>query len=304
MPGVVFNFDGMRLVTNAAGEASVTEQHNFGLHTLSLVKPAFATRSRQYHFSRWTGQRDPRQALRPDLTGLPLRTSYTVTAGLTVLCPVTPRFVTQGGVTLDPRRISRVVLRSSSGGLTTLRPTGTTWLTCVQPVDKDSALSLRSVTYAVEAVDFSGTNIAKVGAIRFRPVQAAHPVLTTYFYDLTITAKDAIFGSATGAVALVTMPDHSIRQVPLGPFHIATLTNLPQGYYQVRIRAGRGVVQVQDLHLSRTTTVDLTVVSVTDLVLVGGTVTAAIFCLPLLSRERRKWLRNALRYRSREMSSA
>jgi hypothetical protein len=296
-------FDGTPLTTNAAGRASVTEQHNFGLHTLALARRATAGGDRRYSFSRWTGERDPAQALRPVLSGLPMRRSYTLTAGFTVLCPVTPRFVTQGGAPVSPVRVSTVTLRSSTGQQVPLSPRGTTWLPCARPVDSDSVLLDSAVTYTVQSIMLSGANVAKTGLQRVQPGRGAHPDLVAYFYNLTITAHDALFGNATGAVALVTLPDHSVRRVPLGPLHTATLDGLPQGYYRVSLAAGHAIVSAQGFSLSRTTTVDLTVVSAGDLALIGGAVVAAFGCLPLLRRRPRNWVRNALRYRRREMSS-
>lgn len=305
MPGVALTFDGTPLSTNAAGEASVTEQHNFGLHTLALVHRTLAAGDRRYQFSRWTGERDPAEAFSPALSGLSMRRSYTLTAGFTVMCPVTPRFVTQGRAAVSSSRVAQVALRSSTGMQVALSPRGTTWLACQQAADRDNVLRGLVVTYTVQSIMVSGTNVAKTGQQRLWPGGAAHPVLVAYFHNLTITAHDAIFGSPAGDVALVTLPDHSVRQVPLGPLHIATLDDLPQGYYRVRIHAGRAIVSADAFRLLRTTTINLTVVSTADLALIGGgAIVLAFLGLPLLSRERRKWLRNALRHRSKEMSSA
>jgi hypothetical protein len=304
LPGITVLFDGTPLVTNAAGQASVTEQHNFGLHQLALVQATIAAGGRRYSFSRWTGERDPAQAFRPSLTGLPMRRSYTLAAGYTVLCPVTPRFVTEGGTVVSPSRVRAVALHSSTGQQVALRPHGTTWLACVQPVDSNGVLRRLAVTYAVQSIMISGTNVAKTGLQRLHPGQAAHPDLVTYFHSLTITAHDAISGSATGAVALVTMPDHSVRHVPLGLLHTVTLDNLPQGYYRVSLAAGHAIVSAQGFSLSRSTTVDLTVVSLGDLALIGSAIVVAFLCLPLLSRQRRTWLRQVLRCRDKEVSSA
>ncbi len=304
MAGISLMFDGVPLVTNPAGRASVTEQHNFGLHSLALVLPTIAAGDRRYSFSRWTGERDPAQAFRPSLSGLPMRRSYTLAAAFTVLCPVTPRFVTEGGTAVSPGLVRAVALRGSTGQQVALSPHGTTWLACVQPVDSGGVLRRRAVTYAVQSIMISGTNVAKTGLQRIQPGRAARPDLVTYFHNLTITAHDAIFGGATGAVALVTLPDHSVRHVPLGPLHTVTLDNLPQGHYRVSLAAGHAIVSTQSFSLSRTTTVDLTVVSVSDLALIGAAIAAAFLCLPLLRRERRTWLRHALRYRRKEVSSA
>lgn len=304
LAGVALTFDGTPLVTNAAGQASVTEQHNFGAHTLTLARRTIAAPGRRYSFSRWTGERDPAQAFRPVLSGLAMRRSYTVTAGFTVGCPLTPRFVTQGGAAVSPGRVSQVTLRGSTGQQVQLSPRGTTWLPCAQPADSEGVLVDTAVSYAVQSIMISGANVAKTGLQRVEPGRVARPTLVTYFYNLTITAHDAIFGRATGTLALVTLPDHSVRRVPLGPLHTATLDNLPQGYYRVSLSAGHAIVSAEGLSLSRTTTVDLTVVSAGDLALIGGAIAAAFGCLPLLRRERRAWLRGAFRFRRKEVSSA
>ena len=232
-----------------------------------------------------------------------MRRNYTLEAGFRALCPVTPRFVTQTGTVVSSRRVSLVTLRSSTGQRTTLNPDGTTWLTCVRPVDSDSVLLGRAVTYAVQSIMISGANVAKTGLQRLQPGRP-EPELVTYFYNLTVTAHDAIFGNATGSVALVTLPDHSVRHVPLGSLHTVTLDNLPQGSYRVTLAGGHAIVSAEGVSLSRTTTVNLTVVSMADLALMGGAIALAFLCLPLLSRERRHWLRNAFRHYRKEVSSA
>ena len=75
------------------------------------------------------------------------------------------------------------------------------------------------------------------------------PRLTGYFYALTITAHDAIFDSAVGSYALLTMPDGTVRRVPLGPRHVATVSNLPQGNYQVQVKARGASVSGADVPL-------------------------------------------------------
>jgi hypothetical protein len=81
----------------------------------------------------------------------------------------------------------------------------------------------------------------------------------------------------------------------LGPGHAATLSNLPQGSYQVRVKAGSAIVSTEKLRLSRDVTVDLTAVSPVDLVALGGGLFAAVVGLPLLSSSRRRWVAGQLR---------
>jgi hypothetical protein len=303
LPGIAFLFDGNPLVTNRAGVASVTRRSDSGAHSLGVVPFTLPSGHRRYVFSRWQGESDAAQAGRITLVGPLMRRSATLVAGFTVQCPVTLRFVTQDGEAVSPTGVSQVSLRSSAGTQVSFSPRGTTWLACSQPVDSGGGLRLVAVSDVVRGIVISGANAAKTGQ-SIQPGTAASPDLVAYFHDLTITAHDAIFGGATGDVALVTLPDHSVRHVPLRTTHSVTLDDLPQGSYSVSLAVGGPVVFGEDVSLSRTATVDLTVISVTDIAVTGGPVLIGVLCFLLLSRKRRTWLWNALRYRRREVSSA
>jgi hypothetical protein len=304
LPGIRFTFDGTSLVTGPGGVVSHTERHNFSKHTLTLVSTRIGTAGRRYAFARWAGQRDPNQAFVPTVRGLPMRADYTVTAAFGALCPVTPHFTDQSGRPLDPRRITLVTLRSDTGRPASLRPAGTSWLRCARAVLRGSALSSRVVRYSVQSVMYSGTNIVHAGVQRFSSARDPEPTIVGYFHDLTIAAHDALFGGGTGTVALVTLPDHSLRSVPLGPGHATTLSNLPQGTYRVDVKAGSAIISAQSLRLSRNESVNLTAVSRGDLAVIGGTVLFIAAGLPLLSGTRRKRVLGLLRRRRRTAASA
>jgi hypothetical protein len=299
LPGVRFVFDGTPIVTGAQGSTSVTERHNFSAHTLMLADRQFSASGRRYAFVRWAGQRDPDQAFRPTVQGLPMRANYTVTASFAVMCPVSPRLAQQDGAELAATRVSQIVLRNNLGQPATLRPSGTTWLPCSWPVYRDSLLSSTDLQYSVQSMVVSGTNTVHVGVERFKPSRTPNPKLTGYFYTLTITAHDALFGGALGSYALLTMPDHTIRRVPLGPRHVATVSNLPQGNYQVAIKARGASVPTQTLRLSKDQTANLAAVSRGDIAVVCGALLAGLAGIPLLSRTRRRRIFAFLRHPAR-----
>jgi hypothetical protein len=303
LPGIAFLFDGRPLVTNRAGVASVTQRGDSGLHNLGVVPFTLPSGKRRYQFSRWQGESDTSQAGRITMNAPLMRRSSTLIAGFTILCPVTLRFVTQDGEAVNPGGVSLVTLRSSTGTQVSFSPRGTTWLACRQPVDSGGGLRLVAVSDVVHGIVISGANAAKTGQ-SIQPGAAASLDLVAYFHDLTITGHDAIFGSATGDVALVTLPDHSVRHVPLGPAHSVTLDDVPQGSYSVSLAAGGAIVFGAGVSLSRTANVDLTVLSTADIALTGGPVVIGLLCFLLLSRKRRAWLWSVLRYRRREASSA
>lgn len=295
LPGVRFVVDGAALTTGRDGTAAHSGQHDFGQHTLRLANSTVVRHDRQYRFTRWAGQRDPNQAFRATVHGLPMRADYTITAAFSVWCPVAPHFTGQHGRALDPARIAAITVRSDTGQAASLRPSGTTWLQCARPVARDRTLRSQDVQYSVQRVMVSGTNVVHAGIERFWPDRNRAPMITGYFHDLTITAHDALFGGGTGQEALVTLPDHMVVAAPLGPGHAATLSNLPQGSYQVRVKAGGAIVSAQTVRLSRDVTVNLTVVSRADLAALGGGLFVAVAGLPLLSGSRRRWVTGHLR---------
>jgi hypothetical protein len=304
LPGVRFVFDGAPIVTGSRGSTSVTQQHNFSAHTLTLAQTQVSASDRRYTFVRWAGQRDPNQAFRATVQGLPMRADYTVTASFAVMCPVSPRLAQQNGAALPAARVSQITLRNNLGQPATLRPSGTTWLPCAWPVYRGSLLSSTDLQYSVQSMLVSGTNTVHVGVERFTPNRTPNPKLTGYFYSLTITAHDAIFGNALGSYALLTMPDGTVRRVPLGPRHVATVSNLPQGNYQVEIKARGASVPAQTLRLSKDQTASLAAVSRGDIAVVGGALLAGLAGIPLLSRTRRRRIFAFLRHPARSRRRA
>jgi hypothetical protein len=295
VPGVRFLFDGVPLVTNRQGVTSFTERHNFSLHTLGLEQTAFGAAGRRFTFARWAGQRDPNQAFRPTVHGLPMRASYTVTASFAVACPVSPRLVYQNSAALPARQVSRITLLSSLGQTAALSPAGTTWLSCVAPVYRDSVISSHDVQYSVQSVLVGGSNVVHAGVERFSPSQTSNPKVTGFFYALTITAHDALLGSAVGSYALLTMPDRTVRRVELGAQHTATVGDLPLGNYQVQVKAGSTSISAVTVHLSRDETANLAGVSRIDILIVCAALAIGVVGAPLLSRTRRRRVRARLR---------
>ncbi|WP_030685891.1 hypothetical protein [Streptomyces globisporus] len=291
VPGVRLVFAGTALVTGTDGTASYTGTRTAAPQSLRLLDTSVDTPDARYRFTRWAGQRDPDQTFRPRVDGLPLRADYTVTAGFTVQYPVTVSFTDQHGAPLDRSLVSAVKVRGSDTRVTDLSATGTTWLDGVQPVFRDSRLTPVPVDYTLRSLVYDGAEIADAGRQGFRPGTDRHLTFTGNFHDLTVTAHDALFGSATGDEAIVTGPGDKVRAVALGPDHTALLPHLPRGRYTVEVKASGGGTSPREIQLSQAVTADVTVISRADVLVLGGAALLVIG-LPVALR---LWLRRARR---------
>jgi hypothetical protein len=293
LPGLRFRFDGEELRTDRNGRVTIRRPHDFGRHTLALVDSTVAIGDRRYTFARWAGQRDPDQAFRPTVTGLPMRASYTVTVAFGVRFPVTARYVDPQGAPINPARISQVKVKSDTGQLVGLPPSGTVWLDGLLPTYHKSVLANRPITYSLSALIVDGSNVVDAGRQKFQPVHQNAPVFKGGFYALTVQAVDAMFGDPIGTGAVVTYPDGSVHTVPFDAGRSVTLTNLARGHYKVSVTVGSGVVMPEELRLSRSRTVAVRVVSRASLILVFGTAGLLAGGLILIGRPR--WGRHLLR---------
>jgi hypothetical protein len=126
---------------------------------------------------------------------------------------------------------------------------------------------------------------------RFTPADQPTVVVTGQLYDMTISANDALYGSALGTGARVTGPDGRAVSVRFDASQTATLQQLPRGRYQVTVLGARGLVLDEQINLSRDRAVPATVVSVADLTTVGGGLLLIAIILLLVGR---RWLRQPL----------
>ncbi len=66
------------------------------------------------------------------------------------------------------------------------------------------------------------------------------------------------------------------------------VSNLPQGTYQVEVKARGASIAAETVRLSRNLTANLAAVSRADIAVVGGALVAGVAGIPLLSRTRRR----------------
>jgi hypothetical protein len=287
VPGVRIVFGGRVLTTDAAGRAGYTAPRTTAPQTLALLDTTVGNGHRRLRFARWTGQRDPDQAYRPIVHGLPLRADYTVTAAFTVAYPVTVRYTDQHGTPLDTTRITQATVKSSTGRRTDLPTHGTTWLDGAVPVYRGSRVELTPVTYSLQSLVYDRAQLADAGRQRFSPATGRTTTFTGPFHDLRITAHDAVFGGRTGRRAGITGPDGTPHTVRFGADGTAVVPHLPRGRYRVAVRVPGGLVAVQEFQLSRSRTVDTAVITRLDFFVVGASLLVMAGGVLLIRRVRR-----------------
>jgi hypothetical protein len=292
LPNVQFTFDGQPRGTDTTGRVTWTAEHNLAKHTLTLVNTSMASPDRRYRFARWSGQRDPDQAFRPTVSGLPMRANYTVTAAFAVQYPVQARFVDAQGSPVDLTSISTVKVRCDTGAVIDLPTSGTTWLDGSLPKYQRSALVTGHLSYSLQSVVMNGTNVVDAGRQRLDPGASATPTFTLQFHDLTIRARDALLHGAVGSWAELTYPDGTVRSAAFGSDHTAVVRHLPRGTYTVRVKGASGVAFAEQSTLSKDKAVDLMVVSGVDLVTLGAAISALAGGLLVVGRT---WARRYLR---------
>jgi hypothetical protein len=291
LAGVHFRFDNRTLTTNAAGIATYTAEHDFAQHTLQLADSVITSADSHYQFSRWVGQRDPNAAFSKTVTGLPLRANYAVTASFGTQQSFLAKLVNQNGASVDPARVSSITVKSDTGQLIELNPATPTWLDVSRPALRHGALVMLPAVYSLQSVIVRGTNVVDSGRQTFRP--GPDVSFVTQFHNLVISGQDALFGSTRGVAAVITFPDGGKVTVPFDAQHQAVLNDVPRGTYQASVKAGHAVVASAEFVASKDKTIVVSVISMPDMAVLGGS--GLVVAIGLLLVGRLRWRRRLVR---------
>jgi len=175
-------------------------------------------------------------------------------------------FVDRHHAALDARGITDMQVRNSLGGLTDIGKPKPVWLRAAIVTSVGGKVVLKDVEWRLASVTFHQTNIVQRGAQHFTPRHAPQVAVKVNVYTVEFHALDAFFGSPKGKTLKLTLPDGSIRMVALHNGR-ATVAQLPSGDYDVLIDA-RGLGKDQSITVSNDASIDLKVLSLTDIALV------------------------------------
>ena len=256
--GVQFDLGGSSLTTgrNGIGIASVPDL-NYVKDDLTLASSTAGA----YQVS----------ALRVSKVASVVAKQRRLIAAIDVRRGVSLRFVDSHGRRVPAARVGEVDLTAGSGLVTTLigSEIAAPALLLTKVADHiGSGWGTRTVTYSLAKVRINGANAVFTGRQRFTPLDGATWTIHLSVFSVTLTVRDALFGSAIGTRTVITRPDGSTlaQSVPSGT--PAVLSGMVRGLYTLKIDAAV-LGGTTSILVSRNDTVQLRVITLLDAVLIG-----------------------------------
>jgi hypothetical protein len=279
MAGVAFTLDGRGFRSGADGVASITAD---GVATRRLTVGVPAPRSGlRYEFQRWTGGYGGDEFSTSRTVRMGGRVTRLV-AGFTEVCLVRWSFVDTQGDPIPSGVVESVVLKDDSGGRYQKPGDGAHWLPASQAVrDNSNRVTARPLDYSVEGVLVNGANAVFRSQQRFRPEPNATWPISLRFYQMRISAHDAVFGFSAGSALQLRSPDGRVRRLDLDERSRAVSGRLARGDYQLKVQ-GPGISWWVPVSLSRDQQVELVFLTWLDLSVAAAVALLVLVGLPLL----------------------
>ncbi|HET7900194.1 MAG TPA: hypothetical protein VFL59_03335 [Candidatus Nanopelagicales bacterium] len=212
---------------------------------------------------------------------------------LEVSRPVTLTFTDPRGTTIPPERVSEVVLTS---GLQSVSMTGAAAAEGVMVAAQTTrqiggAWKVLPVSYSVKSVVVDGGDAVFAGQQRFSHARSTVWDLTLSVYDVSLTARDVLFGTRIESVVDVMRPDGSSEPVTISSDGVTTLPALVRGEYVLTNRSA-ALGAASTIRVSRSSQVDMRVVTKADVLVLGAL--GAALCVGLVLAGQ-AWARRARR---------
>ena len=203
-------------------------------------------------------------------------------AAIDVRRGVTLRFVDSHGRSVPASRIDEVGLTTGSSSVTSLIGTeiGVPALLLTRVAERvGSGWDTRSITYSLASVKINGANAVFAGRQRFAPQTSSIWTIDLSVFSMTLTVRDALFGSKIGTSTVLTRPDGSRIDATVNANAPNLLTGMVRGLYTLKIDAAV-LGGSTSILVSRDDHVELRVITLLDTVIiaVGGALCPARRC--------------------------
>jgi hypothetical protein len=150
----------------------------------------------------------------------------------------------------------------------------------------DGVVKPQQVTYSVTRVTLDGGNAVFAGQQRLNPNSASDWPISVSVFDVTVTARDVLFGSRVTSTAYVSRPDGGRSAVQLRRGRPTVLRSLVRGGYTLTTQAA--VVGANtNILVSKNSDVELRVVTLLDAVVLVLLLLGMAVSVVLVGRRRR-----------------
>jgi hypothetical protein len=206
--------------------------------------------------------------------------------GLRVAYPVDVEYVDMSGGPVDPSIVEQTTLRAGDDTQAWLDPQHDPsgyWLTgamAEETYGPEGQLGLEPATmqYSPESVKIHGAEALAPGQVDWAPSAGSTLTIKLRLYDLTVTTRDAFFGSPTSDRLVLTWADGTTSSASAGADGTASFSHLPEGKYLLTATSA-AMSASSYVALAGARDATLRVVTMTDALLV---VVAALALLALI----------------------
>jgi hypothetical protein len=280
--GFVFEVDGRRYRTGSDGRVQIVPVScvDYGAALSAVTRSVKQGADESLVFDSWSGA---------ELLAKP-RADGTVYAAFRRRALVRFDLVDLAGTPVPRSEVGAIVLRATTGEVVRV-PQGrsTVVVDATRIVGFANRVVSRGVQWSVQRVGIDGNTAVTRGGVRFRPRRTPVVTVPLMLYRLRVVVRDAILGRPVGSTVAVVTPNGSTRTVRLGPEATGELPGLSRGSYVLRAEGGSIAISLdQPVGVSRPQEAVLTVVSYTDLAIVGTVVIAVAVGLLLIGRRLRR----------------
>ena len=192
-------------------------------------------------------------------------------AAIDVRRGVSLRFFDSHGKPIPPSAVDRVTMSSGSGVTTTLIGTelGVPALLLTQVAQRiGSGWGTRTVNYSLSSVRINGANAVFTGQQNFTPLSSSVWTIKLSVFSMTLSVRDALFGSLIGTRTVVTRPDGTRVAKDVSSGGPGVFTGMVRGLYTLKIDAAV-VGGTTSVLVSRDGQVDLRVITLLDAVVIA-----------------------------------
>lgn len=262
LPGVTFQLGGQEIVSGQDGLASITVDTP-GPYRLLVLADKYYHPSQRIEFGRWLTD-----TYQPYLD-IQVPAKKVVQVGLNTYDLVGQSFAGPDGSAVDPQRIKEFSFRSTQGDLFTFPDGRPRWIPASRVARRVQGLEEVKLLYSVLSVTIDGTNAVNQSQQRFYASPNQIWPISLLLYSLHISAKDALFGFATGGSVNLQFPDGRIQNFPLDKTGMVDIPSLARGNYFMELTDVHGLGNRAPVALSRNQDVSTSVITYLDLGVLG-----------------------------------